>query len=470
MSGKYSISAQRDGYLPGTVARSGGARLPAVIQILSGKNLSDVTFRLTPWSVVAGHIRFNDAEPAIGVLVQVYRDAFARGRRSFVLAGSARTNDRGEFRVAGIRPGSYYIAATYDRPAPPEFEERDPVDESGKPIPQFRYSTTFYPAAQKLADAAPVRVAAAQESDGLDIFLEPVRTVNVRGAVTSGLTGRRVEAPSVSLRRLSGDERSSINAAISVQPRSGGFEIRGVAAGPYLLVADTIEDGKRLFARTPVVVSDRDLEGLEVLLTPERACHGSVAVTDAPDLNLSLLRVVFEPRSDLNPTASANVKANGTFVIHLVPDEVYDAYVMNGPDNVYIKSIRVANSTIEADGLSGRIAGPNVSVDITLSTKDAVVAGRVWNADGTPAPGVTVTAVPDPSRGRPQFYRTGYTDQYGLYQIRGLAPGRYTAFAYYDEPPCELYDDDVLAACRTQGGSFSVEESAQAILAIRLNQ
>src|ERR1017187_2039559 len=41
--GKYSISAQRDGYLPGAIARREGARLPAVMTVEAGQTLNSVT-------------------------------------------------------------------------------------------------------------------------------------------------------------------------------------------------------------------------------------------------------------------------------------------------------------------------------------------------------------------------------------------------------------------------------------------
>ena len=346
--------------------------------------------------------------------------------------------------------------------------EADAVDESGKPVPQYRYATTFYPAAQKLSDAVPLHVSSAQEADGIDIFLKQVRTVTIRGIAMSGLSGEAIKNPSVSLRRLSSDAHSSINAAISVAPRGGGFEIRGVAAGPYLLVSDTTEKSKRLFARFPLVVTDADIDDLQVVLEPERSWHGTVKAADAPGAKLSQLRVSLEPRSDLNPVASAKVDSSGGFTVNVVPEEVYDAYVTNVPDEVFIKSIRVANSVIGRDGISGQMAGSSVPIEITLSSKDASLAGRVLTADGSLAPGATITVVPDPARGRPQYYRTGFADQFGTFQVRGLAPGRYTAYAYYDDAPCDFFDADALDSCGVQGFGFTAGESAQTILGVRL--
>lgn len=466
--GKYSLSAQRDGYLPSSVAQRGTSRLAAVIEIDSGEKLTDVRFRMRPWSIIAGRIRFNDAEPAMNVLVQVFQDAYLRGRRSFRAVATARTNDRGEYRIASIRAGSYYVAATYDRQPASDFRQQDPLDENGKPRPQLRYSTTFYPSAQKLSEAVPIRVGTSQEAAGLDIFLQPVPTVTVSGTVLSGLSGAAVKSPSVSLRRLSGDERSSINAAISSTPRGNGFELRGVAAGRYLLVADSHEENHRLFARVPIVVADANIEEVQLLLVPEKRWKGTLRFADAPNVKLSGLRVVLEPRSDLNPIVWGSVDSFGNFEVNVMPDEVYDAYVPNAPAEAFIKSIRVSNANVEKDGISGQMAGPNVPLEIVLSMTDAVLTGRVWSADGTPASGATVSVVPEPAHDHPQFYRMGFSDQNGFFQVHGLAPGRYTAFGYYDEPPCELYDEAELATCRSQGFNFTAESGGQTVVGVRL--
>ncbi len=467
--GKYSISAERDGFLRSSEAHSGSTRLAAVIDLDSGQQLRDVTIRLKPWSVLSGRVRFNDAEPAIGVLVQAYKDAFLRGKHTFGMVASTRTNDRGEYRLPGLRAGSYYIAATYDRPLSPEFEQQDPVDENGKPLPKFGYSTTFFPTAQKLADAVPVRIDSEQEIEGLEIFLQPVRTINIRGTTISGLTGAASRVPTVSLRRLSADERSSINAPVAVRPTEAGFEIHGVTAGPYLLVADNVENNSRLFARLPLVVTDHNLEDLRLLLEPERDWPGILRIVDAPTFDLSSLRITLEPRSDLNPVTTADVDSHGAFVVHVIPEETYDVYVANAPDDFYIRSIRVANRETGSEGVGGNQGSAAVPLEITLSSHGGVVAGRVFDGSGKLASGATVAAVPDPADGRPQFYKKGYTDKYGLFRIRGLAPGSYTAFAYFDEPPCELYDTNALPDCRSKGKRFELGEGAQTVVGIRID-
>lgn len=466
--GRYVLYAQRDGYLRGTVARSAGARLPAVMDLDEGQVLSDIEIPMKRWSVIAGRIRFNDAEPAASALVQVYQDTFARGRRSYRLVASTRTDDRGEYRVAGIPPGSYYVAASYDRPVPVDFEERDLVDAAGRPVPEFRYTTTFYPGAVKLGEAAKLRVGLGEEVEGVDIFLERARVVRIRGRALNGLTGETLRLPNLTLRRLSGDGRASINASINAKPYHDGFEIRGIPEGSYLLTADSVEEGKHLYARVPLLVTDANIDQLQLLLEPEREWRGRVLSADS-NLNLKSLRVRLEPRSDVNPMVLSDVDARGNFTLHVVPGETYDPFVMNGPDELYLKSIRVANTPAGKEGVSADQAAAGSPLQIEVGLNSGALAGRVWNSDLMPASGVTVTAVPDPAEGRPQFYRTSYTDAYGYYQIRGLAPGRYTAFAYLDEPPCELFDVDAVESCRAKGSSFSVSEGSQFGLVVHLD-
>ena len=80
---------------------------------------------MTPWAVVSGKVKFDDAEPAVNVAIQLYREYFSRGRHGYALAASTRTDDRGDYRMHGLEPGSYYVAALYQAPAlPPDAKEQ----------------------------------------------------------------------------------------------------------------------------------------------------------------------------------------------------------------------------------------------------------------------------------------------------------------------------------------------------------
>ena len=69
--------------------------------------------------MVSGKVKFDDAEPAVNVAIQLYRSYYDRGRHGYAAAASGRTDDRGEYRLHGLEPGSYYVAALYQAPPRP---------------------------------------------------------------------------------------------------------------------------------------------------------------------------------------------------------------------------------------------------------------------------------------------------------------------------------------------------------------
>jgi hypothetical protein len=90
------------------------------------------------------------------------------------------------------------------------------------------------------------------------------------------------------------------------------------------------------------------------------------------------------------------------------------------------------------------------------------VLGRaVSAADSTVvATGASILLIPDPPIGRSHAYKSAYADQYGNFLIRGVAPGSYIAVAWFDEPPCEVYNPNDIAACKANGVRVSVSEEA----------
>ena len=72
-----------------------------------------------------------------------------------------------------------------------------------------------------------------------------------------------------------------------------------------------------------------------------------------------------------------------------------------------------------------------------------------------------VALIPDPPGGRVQQYRQGASDENGVFQIHGIAPGRYILTAWLDEAPCDLYEAENLAGCRAAGITVEVQQASQ---------
>jgi hypothetical protein len=462
--GTYSITVQRDGYLKQTAGRIGAYKMPPIFLIQPGQDVGSLDFRMVPWGVVSGKVKFDDAEPAVGVTVQMYREYYRRGRHGWEVAANTRTNDLGEYRVHGLDPGSYYVAALYQKPQlPPNAEEQRRADASGKSRDELSYAVTFYPDVQKLADAVAIRVTAGQEIGSIDIFLTLVHTVRIHGRVTSALSGTMVESPGITLRWNDADNTASVSAPVDVTlDKNHEFEIKGVTPGPYVILTTGTDNGKTLSARTAISVGDADVEALSIVIGPEQNWKGKILLDGDDSIKLPGLVVELEPRRSIAIPARANVGENLEFILPFLPQETYDLMVLNLPEDLYLEAVRLGKNDRLSTGLEAEPGADPEEVEVVLSARGGKVLGRAVTATDSSvvATGASVLLIPDPPVGRVSAYRLTYADQYGNFLIHGVAPGDYIALAWFDQPPCEINNPDDITACRAQGLKLAVSEEA----------
>jgi hypothetical protein len=464
-TGRYTITVQRDGYLPLSAGHIGSYKMPPIFSVQSGQTISSFVFTLTPSGVVSGKVKFDDAEPAVNTTIQLFRSYYDRGRHGYAAAASARTDDRGEYRLHGLEPGSYYVAALYQAPPKPAgAEQLERKDADGNPLPELSYAVTFFPEAQKMSDAVAVKVAPGQEVAGIDIFLTLVHTVRVRGRVIGAVQGGVVASPNVTLRWNDPDNTASVNAPINVTlDRDQNFEIQGVTAGPYLLMASGVEEGITLTGRVPLNVGDADVADVDVVVGAEGMWSGKIRVDgdDSTTLPPGLV-VLLQPHRPITSPTRAQVADNGEFSIPYVPDETYDLYVTNGPGDSYVKSVRVADADRLDQGLEASSGAAPPALDVLLGMHGGQVLGRAVTADPkVVASGATIALIPDPPMGRVQAYQTTQADEYGNFSLQGLPPGKYLLVGWLDQAPCEIYNPDDFVACQAQGASLTIAEGEE---------
>ncbi|MGH9536555.1 MAG: carboxypeptidase-like regulatory domain-containing protein, partial [Terriglobales bacterium] len=115
--GRYSFFASHAGYLTQQY-QAKGVNKGAVLNLTAGQEVSNVLFRLVRAAVITGRIIDENGEPVARLAVVALRQLSAEEKedwgsqaKKIQLIGSsaARTDDRGEYRIFGLKPGEYYV-------------------------------------------------------------------------------------------------------------------------------------------------------------------------------------------------------------------------------------------------------------------------------------------------------------------------------------------------------------------------
>ena len=98
--GRYHLFAERTGFLEIDKHRS---RVDGrVLTLTAEQELKDVRIRLQAAGVIRGRVTDEDGDPLPNAQVAVLRPTFVSGRSRWEQAGAERTNDLGEYRIAGL--------------------------------------------------------------------------------------------------------------------------------------------------------------------------------------------------------------------------------------------------------------------------------------------------------------------------------------------------------------------------------
>jgi Carboxypeptidase regulatory-like domain len=456
--GRYTLTADRDSYLPSSVCLHGTLRMPVAFTLGAGQSLTSITFRLRPWAVIAGRIRFEDGEPAVNVRVEAYRESVDKGRRHYTNTTGAITNDRGEYRIHDLRPGAYVIAAVYERTVE-NVDPRSYLEQSAAAA--LGYATTFYPDTVRFNEAVAIRLDYGREQGGVDIFLRPIRKVKIRGRVTGGVSGAVVTGAAIYLQRMDAHNHASVDAPAHVgYDRQGNFEVRDVTPGLYMMTAAGDDQGEAMRARAVVTVPEQDVDNVELVLQSPRKWRGNVVIEGGGNFDpKQTFRFRLEPHSERVQNVTVAV-GGAEFDCVIWPEEVYDAYAQDLPGDFFLSAVRVNGSDVMGYGLEGAQAS-GTPFQIVLDSRGGGVTGLVMAPDGNVLSGASLALIPDPPQGRLQAYREVQADEYGQFQIHGVAPGKYVLIGWLDDPPCDYGDPDALDACRAAGTQVTVGQAGQ---------
>ncbi len=470
--GRYHLSAERNGFVRQMHGQQGPDSPETILNISPGQAIRDIQIAMIPSAVISGRVYDDDSEAVVNASVTVLKFIYHEGKRELRPAGSAQTNDLGEFRIFGLAPGSYFISATFAGWGRPPLAGGANTASKGSPDDEMGFAPTYYPGSNDLARAIPVEVRAGEELPGLDINLLSTRAVRVRGRIISPVTGKGEARAWIMLMQRDSKVRSfSASATTSVNNPQGEFEIRGVVPGSYTLIANSFTGEEVYQARIPLEVGPSDIDGLIIPLGKGAEIPGRVRWEGAEPSNADhKLRVMLMSREELFMMMGSmkEPKPDGSFALKNIADGEYRVQLEGAPEDCYLRSALLGGEDVLASGVSisaGRVPG---SLEIVMNCAGGILEGSVVGEELRPVSGVTVVLVPESERRMiPHLFKATTADQYGRFSIKGIAPGEYKAFAWdkaesgaYQDPEfMRRYESEGKPVTVGEGGRFSVQLS-----------
>ena len=134
-----------------------------------GDKLTGIEIKMVPQAVLSGRVLDPDGDPWTHATIGVFHSVWRKGRRQLEFysdsIGASDEYQRGEYRIAGLRPGRYYLLATPDDMW--ERQHRPDVDNQ----PAIRQQSTWYPSSPDVESAIPIALSAGQQLSGIDVRL-----------------------------------------------------------------------------------------------------------------------------------------------------------------------------------------------------------------------------------------------------------------------------------------------------------
>lgn len=458
--GEYRLSANRSGYLSASYGAKSPNRAGSPIRLDPAQQKTDLAFAMTPQAVITGKVLDGDGDPVSGGMVQVLTPMWTRGKLRYNPRGGGQINDLGEYRIANLSPGKYYLFAQIFNNMP------DGNVVTGKQ--DVRPVRTYYPSSIPFSGANPVEITAGQDVSGIDIRLQSAQTYHVRGHVAglpSGNNGRERTALNLTPRE---DEIVVFGGGQSSLHPDGSFDISGVAPGAYYLSMFNMSGQIRGMARQAVDVGAGDVDGVVLTITPPGSLRGVARLEGNPPANssqvsaskLHLTLMSAEMMSMMSPPASAKFSDDGTFTIeNVMPGKFY--LQANAPPGTYLKSARFGNSEVlgkELD-LTGGAAG---QLELIYRYGPGEIDGQIDSTqNGSASSGAVaqIAVVPEELNADGSGLRFSGTDTKGTFSMANLPPGRYRAYAFEEVNPNALQNPELLKQLESRSSLIAVKEN-----------
>lgn len=469
LSSVVSVQAHK----PGFFAENEIGASPAPLMTTLSDHPTPVTVRLVPEAVISGHVENPEGEPLGGMPVSLRVSQIMNGRRVWQRQAQRQTDEDGDFRIADLKPGTYYVEAG------PNSRAR-PIDESENRGEKFQVvPAEYYPGVRDFSAASPVRVAPGQRV-ALEFAMKRVPAFRLSGAITGATTN----SGNIMLLDHDGD---NVNLGIRYDNRSGRFQAFPVPAGSYRLRYNGRDaDGQQTFADVPLNVNG-DIPELRIPVertisipvefstdftrqTSGESRSGGFAYNGPPVSDVRTLQgQAFNGQLHLTSRtppyqqfSAVRELADGPIMIRGLEPGSYDVEV-NANGASYVASITCGGLNLLSEPLVIAEGADPQPIQVMLRDDGASLSGAVQMPEaGRPA---MVLMVAD---GGAQSPRQIWVDGSGKFQAQEIAPGSYEVLALDRLDAIEYRNREVLQEYLSHAAHVTLSPEQEAKVTVDL--
>ncbi|MGE5360032.1 MAG: carboxypeptidase regulatory-like domain-containing protein [Bacteroidales bacterium] len=468
-AGRYHLSAKKRAYL---LLQYGQRRPgePGKPLVLSTNQVLDIgDFALPRGSVLGGTILDDAGEPVQGVVITVMRRQFVAGAMRLVPVATARpdatvTDDLGQYRVADLPPGAYYLAA---EAAADDVVEGDVV----------AFAPTYYPGSVDSAGAGPVFLGLGSERLDLSFPLMAGAPVAVSGVVVDS-RGQPVRGTVVRSFQVIGDPAAGngMDGPRATTRLDGSFRLARVRPGLHRLSVDitSASTGEQEHGETLITAMGLDVDTVFLATAANARAAGRVRTdpTIATPLPASKVSVVVLATSPSAPVFGEAAAPGFTFDVRGITPGPSRRFGVTGlPPGWDIATVRCAGRDITDTGVDVASNQRLTDVDIVVTDRSTELAGTVVDSDGRSVRDYTVVVFSeDRSKWvwRSRSLARASADQDGKFAITGLRAGAYYAAAFdYLEEGME-YDPGLLERLRESAVRVTLDAGEKKTVQIQI--
>jgi hypothetical protein len=433
-AGSYLVAPVTPAFVIADVNNSNGQ----TVVITEGENIEGIDFDLLRGGVITGKVTDADGRPLVEEHVN-FVPLDQRNQRGPVYSDSLNfvTDDRGIYRMFGIRPGHYKVSIG---------EGNDGFYGGfGRPRPAYR--TTFYPDVTDPARATVVEIKEGTEATGIDITLGPTeQTFSVNGRIVNE-SGKPVSNVSIGLEKIitiDANNTSSSGGGTGARSDSQGeFRLEKLTPGNYSISAYPPPESDLRAAPVTFDIVDQDVTGLLIKTTVGGSMSGVVVLernkNNSIAAALAQAWISAYTRSEdrrISSGRSARLKPDGSFRIGGLQAGTasFSLDTMGNVRGFAISRVE-RDGVVKPNGIEIQSAERITGIRLFVSYSNGSIRGVVKVENGTlPSGGRLIIQLMTSGDQFPNLHPVD-ADSRGHFLIEGLAAGSYmlTVTAYAPE-------------------------------------